>query len=293
MVTADTNVAIANILPPLFVHGNIVVIWSVYVFLHLMPLLQAQETAEKGMWHAAISQYLTFMLVVCLFRAILTHPGTTPESSEWRMGGTSDSSKLPQTREVKLSGERRHCKWCLKYKPDRCHHCRLCKSCVLRMDHHCPWIMNCVGWKNHKFFFLLVVYAVVTCAFVFCTEVETVMSSMEKDMQNSNRFLLVLGLTLSVIMGTLLTLFLIFHTWLMLNGLTTIEYCEVRSAETRDGGSPYNLDLFGNLKEVLGPRPLFWFFPFDPPQGDGISYKVRKEMPSEQVGDISARMQCS
>jgi len=293
MASADTNVAIANVLPPLFVHGNIVTIWSVYVFLHLMPMFQNEETKSRAITQAVISQFLTAMLLICLLRAILTNPGTTPDTAEWRMGGTSDSTKLPLTREVKLSGERRHCKWCVKYKPDRCHHCRLCKLCVLRMDHHCPWIMNCVGWRNHKFFFLLVVYAVLTCVFVFATELSTVQESMDKDMPNSHRFLLVLGLTLSVIMGTLLILFLTFHTWLMLNGMTTIEHCERRSIETMDNigsVSPYDLGLYGNLKEVLGPRLIFWFLPFDPPEGDGITYKVRKDPSSSASGAAAARL---
>jgi len=293
MASADTNVAIANVLPPLFVHGNIVTIWSVYVFLHLMPMMQSEETSWRAYQQTTISQFLVLMLLICLLRAILTSPGTTPDTPEWRMGGTADSSKQPLTREVKLSGERRHCKWCLKYKPDRCHHCRLCKLCVLRMDHHCPWIMNCVGWRNHKYFFLLVVYAVLTCAYVFATELETVRASMDKDMPNSHRFLLVLGLTLSVIMGTLLILFLMFHTWLMLNGITTIEHCERRSTESTEQESTYDLGLYRNLKEVLGPTPLLWFLPLDPPEGDGIIYKVKGGSIDTSCGANSARLHSS
>merc|ERR1719203_2617663 len=95
--------------------------------------------------------------------------------------------------ERKERGQPRYCKWCLKYKPDRCHHCRSCKTCVLRMDHHCPWIMNCIGSRNHKYFFLLLFYATVNCVYTIVTQVPTVQASMTMDMPSERRFLLVLS----------------------------------------------------------------------------------------------------
>merc|ERR1719433_1998748 len=101
---------------------------------------------------------------------------------------------------------------------------------------------------------------------------------MDKEVPNAHRFLLVLGLTLSAIMGLLLTLFLAFHIRLMFSGMTTIEHCERRSGlDDSDDASPYDLGFFGNLKEVLGPRPIFWGLPLDPPEGDGLTYKVRED----------------
>ena len=51
-----------------------------------------------------------------------------------------------------------YCKKCKQSKPPRTHHCRHCDRCILRMDHHCPWLGNCIGFENHKYFFLLLIY---------------------------------------------------------------------------------------------------------------------------------------
>jgi len=284
-----SHVAIANALPPLLVVLIITVIESVYVFLHLLPLLQLdlppefvdQELQKRGVKQAIISQSLTVMLLICFYRATCTSPGASPDTAEWRMGSSAPST-MPTTREMKVTGERRHCKWCLKYKPDRCHHCRLCKVCVLKMDHHCPWIMNCVGFANHKFFFLLVLYTVLTCLYITATLSVAVQESMYMDMPVSRRFLMVLGLTLAITMGTLTSLFLTFHTWLMAKGLTTIEHCEKRSGQASQSAevcvgslrsSPYDLGVWENLKEALG-SPWFWLLPIAPHNGDGIHFKV-------------------
>merc|ERR1719158_1482846 len=104
------------------------------------------------------------MVVICYLKSMLVSPGEIPDKEEdaswqYKDSATMDSLNL---QESKRSGERRFCKWCGKYKPDRCHHCRVCRTCILKMDHHCPWIYNCVGFRNHKFFFLLLFYCVCT-----------------------------------------------------------------------------------------------------------------------------------
>merc|ERR1719252_507701 len=107
------------------------------------------------------------MVLICYARAFFTHPGTVPDHDPYWQYAPQNGGRANWTPaglvEMKKTGERRHCKWCGKYKPDRCHHCRVCKTCILKMDHHCPWIYNCVGFANHKYFFLLLFYTVMAC----------------------------------------------------------------------------------------------------------------------------------
>ena len=55
-----------------------------------------------------------------------------------------------------------------------CSHCSSTKmswtsfECVItiKMDHHCPWLDGCVGHRNHRHFFLYMVFTVAGCLFV-------------------------------------------------------------------------------------------------------------------------------
>jgi len=65
----------------------------------------------------------------------------------------------------------------------RCHHCRVCNICVLRMDHHCPWVYNCIGFRNHKYFILLLIYSAIDLIFIAVTMFESVWWSTRIDMR--------------------------------------------------------------------------------------------------------------
>lgn len=280
MVVGATRLTLKNLLPLLFVAATIVVIWTVYVSFHLLPLLQLDKPAEKrdavefrrGVIEAVISQVLTVLLLACYARCVLTDPGSVPEDPEWLPDGPEEV-QVPRLREVKLtSGLRRHCKWCGRWKPDRCHHCRICKRCVLKMDHHCRWIMNCVGFHNHKYFFLVVVYSALDCLFITMTMVESIQRAEITEMPFANRFLVVFAMTISLFLGFILSMFLVFHTWLAMHNTTTIEFCE--KALARGTMSAYDCGPLRNIYTLFGPKPLFWLLPFSPPEGDGVRYQT-------------------
>ncbi|CAJ1335233.1 unnamed protein product, partial [Effrenium voratum] len=276
---------ISNILPVVFVLGIIAAIWSTYVGFHLRRLLQLHEVSDpdlqrSGVVQTVVSQALLVMMMLCFARAVFTSPGSVPDTEVW-LREESRRAKL-ETRsagasafvchEAKQNGERRYCTKCSKYKPDRCHHCRVCNSCVLRMDHHCPWIANCVGFRNHKYFFLLVLYSAMNCWFIVVTMASTVYRAGIVEMDPEYRFALVFGMTLAVIMGTLLGCFFFFHCWLLSNASTTIEFCEKTTAAYGSRAVSYDQGLFENIRAVLGPFVCLWLLPVAPPDGDGVNF---------------------
>ncbi|CAK0873685.1 unnamed protein product [Prorocentrum cordatum] len=120
------------------------------------------------------------------------------------------------------------------FKPDRCHHCKVCGTCILKMDHHCPWIYNCVGYFNYKYFFLVIFYSVIALHMIFWTMFESVERSLEDDREPFlTSFLTLFGVTLAASLGFIVTLFGMFHAWLICKGLSTIELFE-KQGERRD-----------------------------------------------------------
>mmetsp|Transcript_16482 Transcript_16482/g.48279 ORF Transcript_16482/g.48279 Transcript_16482/m.48279 type:complete len:369 (+) Transcript_16482:146-1252(+) len=266
-------------LPVFFVWANIIGLYLIYMVFHCVPLYQHPHYHSVGVSELVFFNVVTALLAFCYLQCILVHPGTIPEKDEdpaWeyvpqeQMLGTVHLALNLQ--ESKRTGDRRHCKWCAKYKPDRCHHCRVCRMCILKMDHHCPWIYNCVGFRNHKYFFLLLFYATVDCHFIIWTMVESVKASTDPRTPFMTMFLLLFGETLASFLGLLVTCFFGFHIWLMLKAMTTIEFCEKSAKQTGYDSSAYDRGVIGNVKAVLGDNALLWLLPCSPPHGRGLSF---------------------
>jgi len=227
-------------------------------------------------WQTAVSQTVTLLMLICFLRAINTDPGSVPKTLEWQRGRDQSENAQAQelTSEVKQTGEVRFCKWCNQYKPDRCHHCRVCRSCVLRMDHHCPWIANCVGFRNHKFFLLLVFYGLVDVLFICATMSETLHWVINEEVSPLRRFGVIYGMTLSSLMGMAFVPFMLLHMMFIVQALTTIEFCEKRS---KPGVAiSYDRGLLENTRAALGPYMLLWLLPVCPPEGDGVAFPHRE-----------------
>eukprot|EP00438_Fugacium_kawagutii_P007944 Skav203726 [mRNA] locus=scaffold259:626535:637162:- [translate_table: standard] len=163
-------------------------------------------------------------------------------------------------------------------RPFRCHHCRVCNICVLRMDHHCPWVYNCIGFRNHKYFILLLIYSAIDLIFITVTMFESVWWSTRIDTHLDVSPALMLSLLFAECFACFLCtagrvncLFLGFHGW-----LTVPRYCMVALFEKDAGCSVKSLvsqGLYENVCAVLGPKPIFWLLPCSLPKGDGLTWQ--------------------
>lgn len=278
---------LSKLLPVFLVVVTIVFLYVQYLFLYCLRLLQWDlpdilrnaVQISRGSWQLGVFHVVTLMLLYCLLRCLLTFPGTIPDGQGWELQTESTTSpvdgemKSVQITEKKTTGERRHCKWCLKYKPDRCHHCRVCNICVLRMDHHCPWVYNCIGFRNHKYFILLLIYSAIDLIFITVTMFESVWWSTRIDVSPALMLSLLFAECFACFLCTVNCLFLGFHGWLTVNAMTTLEFCEKSMKMAGYDSSIYSKGVYENICAVLGPKPLFWFLPCSLPKGDGLTWR--------------------
>lgn len=290
---------IGKLLPVAGVWVCIVLVYVEYVFVHCSRLLQLDipaEARDKNDTKAAVRDLIVFhaltgMMLSNFVCCMLTFPGTVPCGKGWERhasdqecgaigsgtgsGSGSATGSGSGVFEKKTTGDRRWCKWCMKYKPDRCHHCRTCNVCVLRMDHHCPWVYNCIGFRNHKYFFLLLFYLVLDLLYTGVTMFDSVLWSTRADVNMWTMVVLTAVEIIVIFLGVSGSCFFIFHCWLMGNAMTTLEFCE---ATTRKSGYDvgYNRSLYLNICAVLGDQPLLWCLPTSFPPGDGTQFPVRR-----------------
>lgn len=276
----------SRLLPVAAAVGTIAFLATTYVTQHCLRLLREDErrgTATSGAaWQLAVFSALAVVVVYCFVRSALMDPGSIPDEIEWERGAASSAeapdgprrgsgSSRGSLTEFKRSGQQRHCKWCLRFKPDRCHHCRICGKCVLRMDHHCPWIHNCVGFRNYKLFFLLVIYSQAALVFICATMFETVWWSTRVDVSVATMVWLIGAETFATFLAVLVGIFLLFHVWLQSKAMTTVEFCEKRLKDAAYDTSRYSSGAYANFCAVLGPSPLLWLLPVALWQGDGVA----------------------
>ncbi|KAI7896792.1 DHHC palmitoyltransferase-domain-containing protein, partial [Mucor mucedo] len=205
---------------------------------------------------------------------------------------TTDPGKIPAYWVNKVASEGvtgpRFCKSCAVYKPPRSHHCRYCKRCVLKMDHHCPWINNCVGHNNYGHFVRFIIFANTACIYVLVllvARVRYILSAIrhfqyDAEPSMTQVVFMVLNFILAFIVVFCVGVLTVYQLYCMSRNQTNIEAWERGKVETliKRGKIlpvqyPFDIGLYQNICNVLGPKPLLWLWPKQM-QGDGLSFPV-------------------
>ena len=149
------------------------------------------------------------------------------------------------------------------------------------MDHFCPWLNNCIGFYNHKYFVLFIVYMAAECIFILVVTTPVFMmiiNNMEEvtlDLHDAE-----FHISLTYMMVCLLALGLCafsgFHLYLLAGNYTTIEFLEKRGCQPPPGHvNRYDLGTWRNVCAVLGDNPLVWPLPVRwTCRGDGLSFPL-------------------
>ncbi|CAD8066944.1 unnamed protein product [Paramecium sonneborni] len=207
----------------------------IIVYLEIMLIYIFINPEGKEIIQVVLHHLLLLAVIFSFYKTSTTKPGTP---------------KQTDTENDSLTNQRKTCKFCYNTKPIRCHHCRQCNKCILRMDHHCPWVNNCIGQDNYKYFFCLVFYATLTSVVYFTIYFNKILKNPPTG--SVDTYFIIFAATLSFTLMIVLFLFLAFHTKLISNNQTTLEYFEKQREH-------YDKDLVSNFNEFLGPG--CWLIP--------------------------------
>ncbi|TNJ26730.1 DHHC palmitoyltransferase [Giardia muris] len=144
---------------------------------HVLPSTNSAFAITWGiiLWGSVIAACVLILLTG------LRDPGIIPSVE-------IDSAVLPQLKpgiilreadssQTLVSGsysfQLRYCTTCKHLRPLRTSHCGTCNCCVYRFDHHCYWLGTDVGYRNHGYFYIMLITVVVylSCLILGCATV--------------------------------------------------------------------------------------------------------------------------
>lgn len=176
------------------------------LFWMILPKLVGDE---KNLFYFVVHGLLWFILFNIVFNyvmVVMTDPGVAPEG--WKP--SKDDSRF--------------CRKCNCEQPSRCYHCSICNKCIAGQDHHCPWILNCVGYRNHRFFILFLIYLWAGCVYTTLVAIPTMLNVDFGEIDAISELIALL----TVVFAGIFSIFLFFFTgwafYLVLIGETQIEF---------------------------------------------------------------------
>jgi hypothetical protein len=269
-----------KMLPMIFTFFLMVFVFTTFLVIITMPMLDKADTMGTGTNLTIAVSALFAMMFISFIRVASTDAGEIPEWFNDSMSYGQNASLTVKNVEKKSDGSRRYCNKCQMFKPDRTHHCKICGRCNLKMDHHCPWVNNCIGYRNHKFFILFIVYALACCIFVFVVTLTTI-PAFNANTPFAENFVIVLDCVISGALSIALTAFVGFHFFLLSNNYTTIEFLEKRGfSPSKTHVNFFNLGAYENFKRSMGSNPILWLLPIggisENDQGQGTRFDTNE-----------------
>ena len=121
-------------------------------------------------------------------------------------------------------GEWGFCKHSRLPKPPRSHYCHVSHRVVMNMDHYCPWMFNTVGYLNYRYFVMFIFNTWLGVTFVALECLGPFLNIMRLGLSEQARAGITFSFVISISVGIALSLFLVWHGYLVLSGQTTIEF---------------------------------------------------------------------
>lgn len=246
-----------------------------------------------------IKYFLSFGFYSCLIMTVINHllvmfsnPGKV-EKSKFQKYSEKETIEYKE-HEKKESYFDYLCSKCQIIRPERSYHCKTCNICVLRYEKHCTWMFNCIGLNNLKYYYLFLLYCILSLSFAAIGFIYKVLhyELIPKEECNDGTYLLksiktfkfygfsfnnevlvilmqvycniwdAIYMSILIILCILLILPAICEfecqTELLLKNKTTIE--SIFQDNTQKTPYLYN-DKLNNIKLVLGNSFYIWFLP--------------------------------